>query len=330
MTEGCILYNAVNIYESVSLDTKYNLALEEHFVEIVKERELIFFLWQSLNSIVIGKHQNPYKECDIEKINNDKVALCRRMSGGGAVYQDKGNLNFSFISNKMLYDYDKNIELITSVLKDFGIPAQKGGRNDILVHGKKISGNAFFYKMDKVCHHGTLLVDTNLNKLSSYLKPSNLKLNTNSVNSVSSRVVNLKELSKEITVESLKRKIVDNISTIYPVMRYQVIDESIFYPKEKIIKYNTRVWNYGESPDFMMEQEERFDWGIISLNYQISNGQISECRIYTDAVAEEDFQLLQNRLSGLQFCTDLMVNTVCDVIVDNIIKRDIVSLIRRL
>jgi lipoate-protein ligase A len=193
--------NNIQVYISPSTDPYFNLALEDYLFRSVLNTQPILYLWQNANSIVIGRAQNPWTECDLDKMAQDDVKLVRRQSGGGAVYHDLGNLNFTFLNPKnspnsnLNYNKQTNLQIIINALEQFDISAKFSGRNDILVYpeisdpnGKKISGSAFRETKDKAFHHGTLLVNADLEKLGAYLTPPDKKLKSKGVKSVRSRV----------------------------------------------------------------------------------------------------------------------------------------------
>ena len=154
-----------------STDCYENLAIEKELLTRVEGKTVILYLWQNQNTVVIGKNQNPFAECDIEKTKEDGVNIARRLSGGGAVFHDKGNLNFTFISAKENYSLEKQVEVIKKACALAGINAEISGRNDILVDSKKFSGNAFYHTKTVSLHHGTLLINSNLEKVGKAIKP---------------------------------------------------------------------------------------------------------------------------------------------------------------
>ena len=186
----------------------YNLALERSLFDFVDEDTVILYLWQNSHTIVIGKNQNAYAECKVDEFINDGGNLARRPSGGGAVYHDLGNLNFSIICNESIAKEHTYQRIVKEALSYFGIVSEFNGRNDLTVDDKKFSGNAFYVKDDVLCQHGTILINSDFKELSKYLTPDISKLERNHVKSVESRVVNLSEISDKITVESMKEAMI--------------------------------------------------------------------------------------------------------------------------
>lgn len=186
----------------------YNLALERSLFDFVDEDTVILYLWQNSHTIVIGKNQNAYAECKVDEFIKDGGTLARRPSGGGAVYHDLGNLNFSIICNESIAKEHTYQRIVKEALSYFGIVSEFNGRNDLTVDDKKFSGNAFYVKDDVLCQHGTILINSDFKELSKYLTPDISKLERNHVKSVESRVVNLSEISDKITVESMKEAMI--------------------------------------------------------------------------------------------------------------------------
>ena len=186
----------------------YNLALERSLFDFVDEDTVILYLWQNSHTIVIGKNQNAYAECKVDEFIKDGGTLARRPSGGGAVYHDLGNLNFSIICKESIAKEHTYQRIVKEALGYFGIVSEFNGRNDLTVDDKKFSGNAFYVKDDVLCQHGTILINSDFKELSKYLTPDISKLERNHVKSVESRVVNLSEISEQITVESMKEAMI--------------------------------------------------------------------------------------------------------------------------
>jgi len=186
-----------------------NLALEEYLLFQCLEEECILFLWQNEKTVVIGKNQNAWKECFVSRLEEDGVNLVRRISGGGAVYHDLGNLNFTFITRSNHFEVERQMRVIVNAIRNMGICADCSGRNDVLVDGKKISGNAYCRQGEFCYHHGTIMIDVDVWKLSRYLNVPEDKLKSKGVDSVRSRVGNLKDFLPEITIREVKDQILN-------------------------------------------------------------------------------------------------------------------------
>jgi lipoate-protein ligase A len=322
------LHKQFKIYISESFDPKFNLSVEEYLVKCNAPNEEVLFLWQNENTIVIGRNQNPYKECDVKKLKEDNVQLVRRLSGGGAVYHDLGNLNFTFIAADTNYDVENNMNVILNGVSRFGIQGYFNGRNDLMVQERKFSGNAFVNENGVNCHHGTLLVDVDLDKLSRYLTVSPLKLKSKGIDSVTSRVVNLREISTEINIENLKGALIASFNEFYKTKAEIItLNEKAIDVTAYLEKYNSWEWNYSESPDFTIAIEDKFSWGIIEIYIEFSDGKIKKCKFYTDAILLEDFQRLERTLQDKQFKTKNIQEAIEKCINNNQIKLDLCNLI---
>ena len=238
------------LYSSNSFNIYENLATEEILIDYVQslkkdngESVYGLFLWQSDNTIVIGRNQNIYKECDFHVVKKKNITIARRKTGGGAVYQDKGNLNFTFIATNDIYDKDLNFQIIIKALEKLGIKAELSGRNDIMVGDKKFSGNAFRKTRNVSLHHGTLLVSTNIELADKCLTPSKYKLKRHGVESVKSRIVNLSNLI-DLNTETLKDLIRQTFWEHF--VKYDDIEIEIDKLKSEIIasQYSDTKWIY--------------------------------------------------------------------------------------
>lgn len=201
--------------ESRDTSPYYNLALEKYLLLRCREGECILYLWQNRPTVVVGRNQNVRKECRVEVLEEEGVCLARRLSGGGAVYQDLGNLNFTFLVRKEDYDVERQTQVILDAVRQLGIPAQKSGRNDLLAEGKKFSGHAYYEDGGSCYHHGTLMVCVDVDRLSGYLTVPEEKLRLKGIDSVRARVANLTEWVPKLTVRVLKENILETTEKIY-------------------------------------------------------------------------------------------------------------------
>ena len=197
-----------NYLISDCVDPYRNLATEQYLLKHVTEGMYILFLWQNENTVVIGRNQDPYAECLVDELLKTGGHLARRRSGGGAVYHDMGNLNFSILTRKKDIGKVSYQWLVGSALKRLGIDIEYNGRNDLLCRGRKFSGNAVYEDVDRCCQHGTILVSSDIQRITSILTPEKGKLYRNHVSSVYSRVVNLGEIFSDITVEAVKEELI--------------------------------------------------------------------------------------------------------------------------
>lgn len=268
------------IAESRQTDPHYNLALEETLLHHADDA-VILYLWQNQNTVVIGRNQNPWKECRTALLQQEGGHLARRLSGGGAVFHDLGNLNFTFLLPQGLYDLDRQLAVIQNAVRSFGIEAERSGRNDILAQGRKFSGNALYKNGKQAYHHGTILIDADLDRLSRYLNPSKAKLAAKGVDSVRSRVGNLRELNDAITIESMKAALIESFSTICDRSV-----EKIEIPTDPVLleRYQSWEWNYGQKLPFTFAWEDRLDFGCIRIEAAVEHGIIQTAKVYTDAM----------------------------------------------
>ena len=242
-------------YVSPSRDGWQNLAMDEWFLDHLNPDDLILYFYVNQNAVIIGKNQNPWKECDLAAMEADQVQLVRRVTGGGAVYHDCGNLNFSFIAGEQRYDLEKQLNLILRAVQSFGIPCGFSGRNDLLADGKKFSGNAFCSRQGIRQHHGTLLLRSDLGRLQNYLQVDPRKLKAKGVESVRSRVCNLSEFTPDVTPETMLQAIRRVFEEEYGAVENfqptpeQVADMVPYYEKQsswqwRLEKHRPLIWNW--------------------------------------------------------------------------------------
>ena len=308
-----------------------NLALEEYLLRNCDKNTVILYLWQNNKTIVIGRHQNPYKECDVKKMEAEGVNLVRRKSGGGAVYQDLGNLNFTFISGREHHDITRQYQVILKALESYGISGEISGRNDLTVDGQKFSGNAFMNHKEVQCHHGTLLLDVDLEALPKYLTPSLLKIKARGVDSVRSRVVNLHSLNENITTEDLSSKIMEAFKGEYSFTG-EIEEIGPDNVEEEVLSeakaYEEWTWNYGKAPSFDLTLEDKFPWGVFEMDLSTKNGKIQEAAINTDCILKEDFIPLTKELVGTPLEAQEIEKVLEHALENPEIIRDLQSLVR--
>lgn len=292
-----VMVKTLKAYCADSFNPYENLALEEVLTYEVGEEECILYLWQNQNTVVIGKNQNAYRECQVTKLENDGGFLARRLSGGGAVFHDLGNLNFTFCVRKDNYDLDRQLNVIIEACKSFGLNATKTGRNDVVIDERKFSGNAFFSSGDYAYHHGTLLLHADTKIMQEYLNVSNDKLQSKGVTSVKSRVVNLTELNDKITVESMKKAMIEAFEKEYKGKALMMdlekdLSEEAKEKRKKLTDvYGSEEWKFGEKTPFTNILEHRFAFGEFQFHFEVVEGKIKECKVFSDCL---DISLPQN------------------------------------
>ncbi|MFW6035015.1 MAG: lipoate--protein ligase [Halothermotrichaceae bacterium] len=307
----------LEIINSTGIDPWYNLALEEYLLKQIEPGEVILYLWQNQNTVVIGRNQNAWKECRCELLESEGGKLARRLSGGGAVFHDLGNLNFTFLVDKNLYDLETQLEVILKAVRDQGIPAEFSGRNDLVLKGKKFSGNAFYFAGDAAYHHGTILLDTDFEKLTRYLQVSKEKIKSKGIESVRSRVVNLKEVKPELSLMKMEKALENSFLKIYRenkrdilVEKQEIDPENNDKIKKIYKKYLSWEWRYGETPDFDIVFEQRFDWGNIELGLKLTKGQIEQANVYSDAMYSHLIQDIAESFKGVPFKLDNILTNI--------------------
>jgi lipoate-protein ligase A len=289
-----------------------NLALEEYLLKQVGEQECILYLWQNEKTVVIGKNQNPWKECRITELEADGGKLVRRLSGGGAVFHDLGNLNFTFLVAKDNYNVEKQLEVIIKAVNQLGIPAEKSGRNDITVEGKKFSGNAFYSDGFHSYHHGTILVNVDMSKLSLYLNVSKDKLVSKGVESVRSRVTNLTSYKVDLDISRMQKELILAFGEVYGLQptRLEVSEINLDELVKLEEKFSSWDWIYGKKMEFNYSLDRRFAWGDIDLRFVVDSGKIKQCAVYSDALETDLFEQLAQGLTGCVFSPEAMIKVI--------------------
>lgn len=282
-------------------DPAINLACEEYLMSQCREDEVICFLWQSHPSVIIGKHQNPYTECHLGHMKEDGVKLMRRMSGGGTVYQDEGNLNYTFIAPKTLYNMQEHFLVIIKALKSVGVEASVNERNDITVDGYKISGSAFVHHKNISCHHGTLLVNADIGALWHYLNPDMNGLRGKGIASCKSKVMNLSQQVPRLTVDLLCEKIRQSLDQTYEGLCKDqgMIDHGML--QAYTAKYKTWDWTIGETPKFTVHQKLRNHGVDGCLTIDVRSGHIESCHLSIPMAMGDDIDCLNKLIRGKPF-----------------------------
>ena len=296
----------------------FNLATEEYL--LTQTQEEVFMLWQNANAIIIGRHQNTLAEINQPFVEENKIVVARRLTGGGAVFHDLGNLNFSFIRNiapeEKEINFVKFLQPIVDALQSLGVPAAFSGRNDLVVHDKKISGNAMVYYGNRVLEHGTLLFSTVQHNLAQALKVDPDKFNDKAVKSVRSRVTNISEhLPQPMTVMEFKDYLMDFIVKQQPGTTIEPLtpQEEACIQKRADEKFSTWEWNYGASPKYAIERKVRTKGGTVQIGMDVKNGIISDLRIYGDFFSKKNPEELVRKLIGIAHTETALKETLCNI-----------------
>ncbi|KAJ1493655.1 hypothetical protein T484DRAFT_1610055 [Baffinella frigidus] len=279
----------IRVLVSATTDPFFNLATEEYLFRSGDVSVNTLFLWRNEPTVVIGRCQNPWKECNMQAMDDKGVHLARRFSGGGAVYQDLGNTNFTFLSSMENYNKERNSGIIMKGLEKFGVKANTSGRNDIEVDGQKVSGAAYRLAPPRALHHGTLLINVEMTALAGLLNPNKLKLKSKGISSVTARVSNLQSLNPAISHESLSSAVVDAFCAHYasPRLEPEMLDASALQQEGKLAavyaEIKDKMWRFGETPEFTHHIEGRFEsplpWGSIDVHIQSQKGEIVEAKV---------------------------------------------------
>lgn len=293
------------IIDSPSNNAYFNIALEEYLL-YKYPTETLFLLYINAPSIIVGKFQNTLAEINIDYVTEQNIKVVRRMSGGGTVYHDLGNLNFSFhtlLGGFDFMDFSRFTEPVLEVLHKFNIPAKPEGRNDLLVDGKKFSGNAKLARNGKMIQHGTILFDSNMDVLSDALKINPLKYKDKAVKSNRSRVINLKEyVADTVTVADLKQTLIEEMmAKNVGATRYTLTNEDLLGVEELVqTKYQTWDWNFGFSPKYSFQNAIKIPAGFIEIHLDVvRGGQIEAAKIFGDFFASHPIEELEQQLIGL-------------------------------
>lgn len=293
---------------SDSYDPWFNLAVEECIFRQMSPTQRVLFLWRNNDTVVIGRAQNPWKECNTRRMSEDGVKLARRSSGGGAVFHDLGNTCFTFMAGKPEYDKSISTGIILDALHSLGLTAGASGRNDLVVTTadgeRKVSGSAYRETKDRGFHHGTLLLNADLSRLANYLHPDPKKLQAKGITSVRSRVANLVELMPDITHEQICDAVTESFFKHYG----ERVEAEHISPRyepdmpnfsEQFLKQSSWEWNFGQAPAFNHQLDERFVWGGVELHFDVERGLITRAQMFTDSLNSAPLEALAKRLQGV-------------------------------
>lgn len=296
-----------------------NLAAEEYALNTMDLSHPHVMFYINEPSVIIGKHQITHEEVNMPFIEKNNIHIVRRVSGGGAVYHDHGNLNFSFLTkakDSVFNDYKAFTKPIINALNNLGVPAELTGRNDIVVDGKKISGNAQYRRGDRALCHGTLLFDSNLESVVSALNVKADKIASKSIKSIRSRVTNIRELLKnEMDVMAFKDYLLDHMAQNVLTLNEYHFSQSDWDAIAELArtKYESWDWNYGKAPEFNIHHQKRFSYGELDVRIHVKQGVIISIKCSGDFFAEHDIAELESLLVDLPYDRVAIQNTLKDV-----------------
>ena len=297
------------LYVSETGDGWRNLAADEYFLDHLGPADMLLYVYVNRNAVIIGRSQNPWAECNLAAMDRDGVQLVRRITGGGAVFHDACNLNFSFIAGEEIYNVERQLAMILSAVRFLGIPCEFTGRNDLLADGRKFSGNAFCARRQIRQHHGTLLIRADLTRLQNYLNVDPRKLQAKGVKSVRSRVCNLSEfvpyLDCELMLGSLKKAYRAEYGDYITLPALDEGEIASYYEKQR-----SDQWRLGNTPRFDVEIENRFPWGNVQLLLTLRQGRVDDLEVYSDAMDADFAGEVKALLAGAAFGAEALAQAL--------------------
>ncbi len=287
-----------------STDPYFNVATDEYILKYLKED--CFMLWRNDNAIIVGKYQNTLSEINYDYVKKNNIAIVRRISGGGSVYHDLGNLNFSFVKggeNTSLTDFEEFTKPIVEVIRKLGANARFSGKNDLMIDDKKIAGNAAHRHKDKILQHGCLLFSSEIRNVSEALKINPAKYSDRAVKSIPNRVTNISDhITEKVDVQEFAEKLMSHILETVPGARlYKFTDEDLaIIQKLRDEKYATDEWNFGKSPAYNFKKSVRTKGGLLEMNMEVNKGVIEKIKIFGDFFSNDGIENLESVLVGVK------------------------------
>ena len=280
-----------------------NFALESTLLDNVLPGEMILYLWQNNNTVLIGRNQDTYKEVNLDSIDRDGVHLMRRVSGGAAIYHDSGTLNYSFVARDTDFSIDRQINIINDAICSLGIPAEIREKRSIFVNGKKVSGSAYYHHNGASIQQSSILVSCDLDKVMEYIVPDPEKFEKRGLAPINTRVANLCETIPSLTVEEVAKAVIktceDAFKTkyeLYPMPNRDLVEQKEFM-------FNSKLWTYGRPIQVDHYCEKRFPWGEVRLEFQVENGEVADARVWSDSAEPSVITDMNKVLIGVPFTT---------------------------
>ena len=292
--------------ESPSTDPYFNLALEQYVFDCLPRDREYFMLWQNDNTIVVGKHQNTAEEINADFVRTHGVRVVRRLSGGGAVYHDLGNLNFTFVMDAgadSALDLHLFCQPVARALQKLGVDAQVNGRNDITIDGQKFSGNAQYRKQGRIMHHGTLMFDSDLSVVAQALQVSQDKIESKGIPSVRSRVTTIRPyLRQDVSLEQFKALLLEAMFEGTPMEPYSLTTQDLAAVQAlRDSRYATWEWNFGYKKEYTFHKDSYFPGGLLDVRMNILGDRIAEVRIFGDYFGRRDVSEVEQALTGAAY-----------------------------
>lgn len=293
------------VHDQGLTDPRLNLAVEEHLLRNLDIAEPVLFFYVNEPSVIVGRNQNVLEEIGTHFVQNQGIHVVRRLSGGGAVYHDLGNLNFSFITQgkQDLHKFAKIVDPIIRVLRDLGVEAEFRGKSDIFAAGKKISGNAQYSTAGRMFSHGTLLFDSDLDSLSKALTPRKVAIKSKAVQSIRNQVINIRDLLLEdMTIDDLRRALLRGLFGPGPIPTYSLTPPDWEQIRQiSAERYQQWDWNYGRSPKYSINRSEHFPSGKIDVYVEVEGGRIQAIKFSGKLAGPEDIIELEKALIGVRY-----------------------------
>ncbi|WP_182200127.1 lipoate--protein ligase [Paraliobacillus salinarum] len=320
-------------------DPQINLAIEEYVLKNFGAEDTYLLFYINQPSIIVGKNQNTIEEINTKYVEEQGIKVVRRLSGGGAVYHDEGNLNFSFITKDdgdSFHNFAKFTQPVVEALQQLGVPAELKGRNDLLANGRKISGNAQFTTRGRMFSHGTLMYDSEIEHVVSALNVNAEKIKSKGIKSIRSRVANISEfMDRKLSMDAFKEhilKYIFDVEDVANVPQYKLTEQdwrNIYQLSEK--RYQQWDWNYGKSPAFDIQKSHKFESGLVDVRLDVSKGLIKNCKIYGDFFGIGDVSVIEESLVGTKYQRQALEEALADIDVPHylgkITKEQLIDLI---
>ncbi|QDF65751.1 lipoate--protein ligase [Shewanella sp. SNU WT4] len=321
---------------STSTNPWFNLAVEDTIFRNMPTDQRVLFLWRNADTVVIGRAQNPWRECRTDKMAEDGVKLARRQTGGGAVFHDLGNSNFTFMAAKPEYNKDISTQIVLDALANLGIQGCANGRNDLVIDDgdgvRKFSGSAYRETQERGFHHGTLLLSADMQRLGDYLTPDPKKLQAKGITSVKSRVINLNTVKSDIDHQQVCDAMIAAFSDYYgeSVAPEYISDDDFAAGKgvdlpglsDKFATQQSWDWNFGQTPPFTHSLDERFSWGGVEMLFAVEKGQIMTATLFTDMLEPTPFECLTQELVGCAYQATSLQAKIAEVMATNTLAMD--------